>query len=159
MCTCEQPWTANSVCLRAWDASLLWSARKWNVLWEKLCQDKKKEKKKLIIFPSQRVKEKHRWYLSLDCMCLVWLLTSFYQRVCHIVDFGGITQRSYEFVKAKRREVGSSNSRNGIESLSSHESGNLNTGQTRTRSLYIQYSNFCWNVGWKVHIQALGCLL
>lgn len=126
---------------------------------EKWCQDKKN----VFIFPHRGLKRKTddichlaacAWYDS-------WQALFNESKTSHSVDFGGIQHNSYEFVRVKRREVGSPHSRNCIESLSSHQSGtNLSAGRTGTVTLYLIFQLLLERrVKSSYSSSSLGCLL
>lgn len=126
---------------------------------EKWCQDKKN----VFIFPHRGLKRKTddichlaacAWYDS-------WQALFNESKMSHSVDFGGIQHNSYEFVRVKRREVGSPHSRNCIESLSSHQSGtNLSAGRTGTVTLYLIFQLLLERrVKSSYSSSSLGCLL
>lgn len=137
----------------------LWSARKWN-----FCpKNDVKTKKMCLYFLHRGLKRKTddichlaacAWYDS-------WQAVFNESKTSHSVDFGGIKHNSYEFVRVKRREVGSPHSRNCIESLSSHQSGtNLSAGRTGTVTLYLIFQLlFERRVKSSYSSSSLGCSL
>lgn len=151
MCTHEQPWAANNACL---------CGRPGNEIFVRKMMSRQKN---VFIFPHRGLKRKTddichlaacAWYDS-------WQALFNESKTSHSVDFGGIKHNSYEFVRVKRREVGSPHSRNCIESLSSHQSGtNLSAGRTGTVTLYLIFELlFERRVKSSYSSSSLGCSL